>query len=224
MSRKKGNVTEETRAAILSAAAEEFAAYGFEKSSLRRICAGAGVTTGALYASFKDKNDLFEHVTGAVTERIYSTLEAHFAREQASTGEQLLSPGGEEEDVRAVMEILHYYYRNRTACSILFSHREHPVVAAFFDRVISLIDRQGEQIASLIRKDFGDGAAESLTADTLHWFSHLQVDMIFYLIEHETRESEAWMQVRHMVRFLRGGLYSMIQTGRLPEEKETGQA
>ena len=219
MSRKKGNVPEETRAAILAAAAEEFATYGYEKSSLRRICAGAGVTTGALYTSFQDKNDLFEHVIGIVTEGIYGALEEHFAKEQDSTGKELLSPGGEEEDVRAVMEILHYYYRNQSVCSILFSHREHPVVNAFFDRVIGLIDRQGEKIAALIRKDFGDKAAENLTPDILHWFSHLQVDMIFYLIEHETEEGQAEMQVRHMVRFLRGGLYFMIRSGKLTEEK-----
>ena len=98
-------------------------------------------------------------------------------------------------------------------------YREHPVVNAFFDRVIGLIDRQGEKIAALIRKDFGDKAAENLTPDILHWFSHLQVDMIFYLIEHETEEGQAEMQVRHMVRFLRGGLYSMIRSGKLTEEK-----
>ena len=60
MSRKTGNVPEETRAALIKAATEEFAEYGFEKSSLRRICARAEVTTGALYSSFANKNDLFE--------------------------------------------------------------------------------------------------------------------------------------------------------------------
>ena len=37
MSKKAGNIPEETRAALLKAATEEFAEYGFEKSSLRRM-------------------------------------------------------------------------------------------------------------------------------------------------------------------------------------------
>ena len=67
MSKKAGNIPEETRATLLKAATEEFAEYGFEKSSLRRICTRAGVTTGALYASFRDKDDLFENVIKPVT-------------------------------------------------------------------------------------------------------------------------------------------------------------
>ena len=47
----------------------------------------------------------------------------------------------------------------------------------------------------------------------IHWFSHLQMDMIFYLIEHEMEEKQAEIQVRNMVRFLRGGLYALVQDG-----------
>ena len=48
------------------------------------------------------------------------------------------------------------------------------------------------------------------TADTIHWFSHLQVDMVFYLIRHETEEREAEMQARNMVRFMAGGFYALL--------------
>ncbi|MGN0552340.1 MAG: TetR family transcriptional regulator, partial [Oscillospiraceae bacterium] len=47
MTKRKGADSEETKEAILSAAAEEFFECGYEKSSLRHICSRAGVTTGA---------------------------------------------------------------------------------------------------------------------------------------------------------------------------------
>ncbi|MBR5753707.1 MAG: TetR/AcrR family transcriptional regulator, partial [Clostridia bacterium] len=39
---------------------EQFLKYGYEKASLRQICAGAGVSTGALYNTFKNKEALFD--------------------------------------------------------------------------------------------------------------------------------------------------------------------
>ena len=114
---------------------------------------------------------------------------------------------------------------NKKICSILFSHRDHPAVAAFFDRLIGQIDAQGKAVAALIREGIGEEIrdkssnekAAEFTADTIHWFSHLQVDMVFYLIEHETEEREAEMQARNMVRFMRGGFYALLHKGSLTD-------
>lgn len=187
------------------------------------------MTTGALYASFKDKDDLFENVIKPVTDHIDSVMGEHYERERTSDCQKLLEPAGEEEDVNAVLALLRYYFRNRQVCSILFSHREHPAVAAFFDRLIGQIDAQGKAVAALIREGIGEGSGEEIgdkssneevpefTADTIHWFSHLQVDMVFYLIEHETEEREAEMQARNMVRFMRGGFYALLRKGSLTD-------
>lgn len=213
MSRKTGNVPEETRAALIKAATEEFAEYGFEKSSLRRICSRAEVTTGALYSSFANKNDLFESVVAPVMEQIFYVIETHFKGERASTGRELLDAQGEKNDIQAVMEILHYYFRHQDVCSILFHHREHPAVSRFFDDLIELLDEQGKHLAKLLGAGEQENPEEAFSEDMIHWFSHLQMDMIFYLIEHEMEEKQAEIQVRNMVRFLRGGLYALVQDG-----------
>lgn len=54
---------------ILKSAKEEFLSQGYEKASLKTICANAKVTTGALYKRYKSKEELF---TAVVT----PTLEA----------------------------------------------------------------------------------------------------------------------------------------------------
>lgn len=51
---------------ILESAREEFLDKGFEKSSLRLICKKAGVTTGAFYRRYKDKNELFKVIVAPV--------------------------------------------------------------------------------------------------------------------------------------------------------------
>ncbi len=47
---------------ILESARKEFYEKGFEKASLKDICKNAGVTTGAVYKRYKDKEDLFSAV------------------------------------------------------------------------------------------------------------------------------------------------------------------
>jgi AcrR family transcriptional regulator len=47
---------------ILASAQEEFLTHGYEKASLKVICANANVTTGALYKRYKGKEELFSAV------------------------------------------------------------------------------------------------------------------------------------------------------------------
>jgi AcrR family transcriptional regulator len=50
---------EETRAALIDAAARVFARRGFQGSSIEEICAEAGYTRGAFYSNFTSKQQLF---------------------------------------------------------------------------------------------------------------------------------------------------------------------
>ena len=53
------NDEKETVRKLSDSAKKEFMEKGFMKASLRNICKNAGVTTGALYFFFKDKDALF---------------------------------------------------------------------------------------------------------------------------------------------------------------------
>ena len=55
---------------ILNAAKEEFLEKGYMKASLRRICADAGVTTGALYNRYAGKDELFQAIVSPFMEKL----------------------------------------------------------------------------------------------------------------------------------------------------------
>jgi AcrR family transcriptional regulator len=59
---------ERTRAALLTAAADEFANHGFANTSLIQIAGAAGVTKGAVYHHFSDKVSLFKEVLSRINE------------------------------------------------------------------------------------------------------------------------------------------------------------
>ncbi len=56
------NLPEEKRQAVVRAAIDEFADYGFEASSVNRIVANSGISKGSFYQYFEDKMDLFRYL------------------------------------------------------------------------------------------------------------------------------------------------------------------
>jgi AcrR family transcriptional regulator len=58
-SRPKGDKRERTRAKLLEAARALIREKGHEHTTLEDIAEGAGMTTGAIYGNFKNRNDLF---------------------------------------------------------------------------------------------------------------------------------------------------------------------
>jgi AcrR family transcriptional regulator len=64
-----------TRAALIEAATEQFGTLGFEGASLIAIAQQAGVTTGALYHHFANKQALFEIVAEAVEAQVQKDVE-----------------------------------------------------------------------------------------------------------------------------------------------------
>ena len=60
--RRFDNLDPFKRTVILTAAAEEFAAHGFEAASMNRIIESAGTSKGSMYYYFEDKEDLYATV------------------------------------------------------------------------------------------------------------------------------------------------------------------
>lgn len=206
MSRRAGAIPEDTRAALLASATEEFAEYGFEKASLRRICTKAGVTTGALYFLFQDKEDLFRSVISPVTDRILVLIAEHYETELASPLQSVLQ--GEDEDVRAGHEVLSLFYAHRTVCDVVLSNRSHPAVCAFFDSLIEKMDRQ--MVLLLTQAHPAVAQHPAFNQWTIHWISHMLIDSVLHIIKHNFEEEQAKQQLQILVRFLRGGFLALL--------------
>src|SRR6476619_7044174 len=53
---------QQTRAKVLAAARRLFSEEGYEGATIRDIAAAAGMSTGAVFANFADKSDLFREI------------------------------------------------------------------------------------------------------------------------------------------------------------------
>jgi AcrR family transcriptional regulator len=93
--------TERTRAALILAARELFAAKGFAETGTPEIVKAAGVTRGALYHHFEDKTALFRTVIEAEAEAVAKAIEAK-TTEPASARDALIDGANAFFDAMAV--------------------------------------------------------------------------------------------------------------------------
>ena len=70
-----------TRQKVLDAARALFAERGYEPATIRDIAKGAGMSTGAVFANFQDKAELFEAVLSEDLAKLAETLRAAAAAE-----------------------------------------------------------------------------------------------------------------------------------------------
>ena len=97
-----GEQDQQTRQRLLRCAKAEFLSRGFEHASLRRICEAAGVTTGAVYFFFQNKEDLFAQIVQDTAQQL-----TQLGRELAS--EELEHPDtGPDCDLRFMAFLYHH--------------------------------------------------------------------------------------------------------------------
>lgn len=65
---------QQTRAKVLSAARRLFSESGYEGATIRDIAAEAGMSTGAVFANFTDKSDLFREIMVADMEALIEAM------------------------------------------------------------------------------------------------------------------------------------------------------
>ena len=75
-----------TRQKVLDAARTLFAERGYEPATIRDIAKGAGMSTGAVFANFQDKAELFEAVLSEDLAKLAEVLKAAAATEQTLRG------------------------------------------------------------------------------------------------------------------------------------------
>lgn len=78
---RRAEYAEQTRAALIAAAADAFAERGFTATSITQVADAARVTKGAVYHHFSDKQSLFEavmnHYNEAAQQRVYDAIAKH---------------------------------------------------------------------------------------------------------------------------------------------------
>lgn len=196
MGRRAGVTAEQTRSTLLSAAADIFAAKGYDGASISDICTAASLTSGALYTHYSSKAELFVAV-----------LEAHGQRQF----QDLVSGAGDVASFLATAGAA--YGRRQTDSSLMIeaivASKRHPEVAQL---VASWLDADEDLLAASIREAQQSGAlAEGLEPEAISRLATMISlgSILIFELEVRNLDSEAWAnlidQLVDIVRVTRPG-------------------
>jgi AcrR family transcriptional regulator len=109
---------QQTRLKVLAAARRLFSEHGYEGATIRDIAAAAGMSTGAVFANFSDKSDLFCEI-----------MTADMARLSAEMREAVVRTKTVEEALLKIFVTGYAFYRNqlqlaRAVFSVSWSSQE----------------------------------------------------------------------------------------------------
>ena len=199
MPRKAQAGSKDTKQLLIDAAAHEFSEKDYDHASLRQICSRAGVTTGALYFFFENKEDLMRSTIEPLTSSLLSLVKEWYlpfiSRGDIPADEQ------HELDVSVANAIIDIASEFRVQLQIALRNREHPAVIEFTDALTELVELNVGHVLGYEVSNAREGKATGLW-----WFAHMQIDGVLAIIECDLPREEAVDHILHLMKFLRGGV------------------
>ena len=136
---------------IAQAAYAEFLAYGFQKASLHKIAEKAGVTTGAIYTRYKNKDALFV----SLLQNFFETMQDLFTP-VAEEYEKAKCSAQPEDILRAINAEEQVYFRLLTEhhddCTLFFCRSDGSSIEAILHE---LMDQKAEQTVEFFFQVYG---------------------------------------------------------------------
>lgn len=197
----------ETKEKLLASAKTEFMEKGYSKASLRKICANAGVTTGALYFFFKDKEDLFRSIVEKPLRDLLEMMSMHFAEDAQLLSEMdgyVYSDGDHEELVQL---LIRHLYANRDAFLLLLTKSQGTAFESCIDEVVKKIEK-GYRIMAERMAEKTPGM--QVNSYMLHWMTHMNIDAFIHLLTHEPDGQKAFCHMRRIIDYLVKGWMELI--------------
>ena len=204
---EKQNENKETRQHLLECAKKEFLEKGYMKASLRNICKEAGVTTGALYFFFKDKEALFGALVEEPLKKLYAAMEEHFATEMRNEEQVAQLALEDDRDLEISRQIIWQMYANRDAFLLLLTKSQGSRFENCLDEVVDISEQQYRRLCDTVTC-----ATQKPRIDDYmtHWMAHIMVDTFIHLFLHETEESVALKHVDALTMYLVRGWMGMM--------------
>ena len=199
----KKETDQNTRELLIEAAKKEFLKKGYNKASLRTICANAGVTTGALYFFFENKADLYAAIVDPPLKELKAILIEHF-NEDAEEARKLNSIEEADMDHTEISDrIVTHIYDNYDSIMLLLTASENTVYENVVDEFVDMLDKS---IPPMVASMKGYKYDEYMS----HWMSHISSDAFIHVIKHEKDVNKAKKRLSGILNYLVMGWVQLV--------------
>lgn len=184
---------------MIASAKAEFMEKGYAKASLRKICAKAGVTTGAIYFFFQDKEDLFAAIVEKPAAELLKIIHDHFKEdEQVISGPDIYEyQKGNHDDIAELL--IHHLYANYDAFLLLLTKAQGTRFEHVRDQIVEMTERGCLQIAESMAAQIPEAKVNEYMG---HWMAHITIDAFVHLLTHKLDEKEALLHSKVMMDYI----------------------
>lgn len=189
----------ETKELLIKSAKKEFGEKGFMKASLREICSGAGVTTGALYFFFKDKEELFGALVDEPVNRLFALLYRHFDEESEAMAQPFDYKHSEGDHDRFAEELVRNLYDNYDAFILLIKKSQGSRYEDFLDRMTLFLEKRYFMFMSNYATEHHWNAPNEFF---VHFIVHTSVNSFVQLLLHEKDVEKAVAAQKKLMDFI----------------------
>ena len=199
----KENVDYKKRELLIQAAKEEFMEKGYNKASLRNICSKAGMTTGALYFFFENKENLYEEITGSAKNELKQLIKKHFADDKEAMKSitdisEMLVDHSDEADM-----FIECIYRNYDSFMLILSGSKEGEYEQFIDEFVKIVESSSTELMKASRLFKPDPFMS-------HWIAHTIVDSFIHVVTHEPDMERAKVKMRFILNFIVQGWSTLL--------------
>ena len=197
----------ETKNKLLESAKKEFLEKGFTGASLRTIAANAGVTTGAMYRHFKDKDAFF---CALVDEAIDFTTKTVMMADSSHHMDldNLVSKEHFEEEARQTNELLTYIFDNFDAFTLLLTKAGGSTHEHFQEEICELYSKNCEQTFNWMYKN--QISTKKIDKMTVHFIASTVINAFVEIITHKMTKKAAFQYIENIEAFTRYGMMHMM--------------
>lgn len=197
----------DTKKKLLESAKKEFLEKGFMGASLRTIAANAGVTTGAMYRHFKDKDDFFCALVDDAID--VSTKTVMLANSENHSGLDISHMKEHMElEEQSVIEFLDYMYDNFDAFTLLLTKAAGSTHEHFQEDICELYTKNCEQTFAWMYEQ--KIATKQVSPMTIHFMASTVINAFCDIILHNMTKKEAEAYISDIMEFTSSGMYVLL--------------
>ena len=192
--------SEDTKQLILDTAKKEFMEKGYNDASVRSIAKQAGLTTGAIFRYFPDKESLFAALVSPVADHMLDLY-----RKGGERGFASLTDGHPENmwniSDEVISVLVEYIFANKDAFYLLISQSAGSAYESFVDQLIEEEEKQTYAFQQeMIRQGY---SCRPLTLKYIFYLAHsIMRSLRLYVI--------SWKRTKHLTEYISLQIFSVV--------------
>ena len=187
---------------ILKCGKINFLNDGYERANLRKICKDAGVTTGAFYRHFEDKEALFVALVEPLAKEILD-LYTKFEEESFRSIDEKHIKDLAEINIDGSIETAIYIFRKKDIFELLVYKAYGTKYDNFIEKLVKMEDLNRNKISKIVLKD--NYKYINISEKSMHLLNHAYINALCEIIMHSDNIEEVKQNSEIVARFFREG-------------------